>query len=130
RTRMTFLPPISRQVCLKEAAEVFETSRPTSVEPVKETRRASGWRTRGEPTSLPVPVTRFTTPRGRPASSRIWTRLYAESGVSWAGLSTTVLPHISAGMVFQEGMAIGKFHGVIKAATPIEERTVMQNLFS
>ena len=37
----------------------------------------------------------------------------AGSGVSSAGLSTTVLPPTSAGAIFQAGMAIGKFHGVI-----------------
>jgi hypothetical protein len=38
--------------------------------------------------------------------------------VSGAGLITTVLPTISAGKIFQEGMAIGKFQGVIKPHTP------------
>ena len=51
-----------------------------------------------------------------PASSRIFTKLSAESGVSVAGLNTTVLPHTSAGMIFHEGIAIGKFHGVMIAA--------------
>ena len=31
-----------------------------------------------------------------------------------AGLSTTVLPNASAGAVFHAGIAIGKFHGVIR----------------
>ena len=44
--------------------------------------------------------------------------LYVESGVSSAGLITTVFPQTSAGMIFQDGMAMGKFHGVINAQTP------------
>ena len=36
-----------------------------------------------------------------------------------AGLKTTVLPQTSAGAIFQVGIAIGKFHGVITPTTPI-----------
>ena len=39
----------------------------------------------------------------------------AVSGVNVAGLKTTVLPETSAGAIFQIGMAIGKFHGVMIA---------------
>ena len=35
-----------------------------------------------------------------------------------AGLKTTVLPQTSAGAIFQLGIAIGKFHGVIAPTTP------------
>ena len=70
------------------------------------------------PTSAP-PVTMFTTPGGMPASSRTLTKFTADSGVSDDGLNTTVLPQTSAGMIFHEGIAIGKFHGVITAQTPI-----------
>ena len=42
----------------------------------------------------------------------------AESGVSEAGLKTTVLPRTRAGMIFHDGIAIGKFHGVIIAQMP------------
>ncbi len=31
-------------------------------------------------------------------------------------------------MIFQEGMAMGKFQGVMSAQTPMGLRTVMQNL--
>ena len=41
-----------------------------------------------------------------------------ERGVNVAGLKTTVLPAIRAGMIFQDGIAIGKFQGVIIPATP------------
>ena len=79
------------------------------------------------PTSGP-PVTRLTTPGGTPASSRTLTKFTAESGVSVAGLNTTVFPQISAGAIFHEGMAIGKFQGVIMAATPSGWRTDIANL--
>ena len=48
--------------------------------------------------------------------------------MSFAGLKTTVLPQTSAGTIFQEGIAIGKFHGVITPTTPIGARTLMLNL--
>ena len=60
----------------------------------------------------------FTTPAGTPASSSTLTKCIAESGVSSDGLKTTVLPQTSAGMIFQDGMAIGKFHGVMMEQTP------------
>ena len=42
----------------------------------------------------------------------------AVSGVSSAGLSTTVLPAASAGAPFHATMIIGKFHGMIGAHHP------------
>ena len=70
----------------------------------------------------------LTTPFGRPASSRTLTKFTADSGVSDAGLKTTVLPHTIAGMVFQDGIAIGKFHGVMTPQTPIDCRIDIANL--
>ncbi len=48
--------------------------------------------------------------------------------MSVAGLKTTVFPQTSAGRIFHEGIAIGKFHGVITPTTPIGWRTLMLNL--
>src|SRR5688572_3656408 len=101
--------------------------RPTAVEPVNDTTFTSSCVASTVPTSGP-PVTRLTTPAGTPASSSTFTKLMAESGVSVAGLKTTVLPQTSAGAIFHEGIAIGKFHGVIVAATPSGCRTDMANL--
>jgi hypothetical protein len=42
---------------------------------------------------------------------------------------TQVLPATSAGKSFQLGMAMGKFHGVIRPTTPSGMRTLMANLF-
>ena len=48
--------------------------------------------------------------------------------MSSAGFSTTVLPQMSAGASFHDGIAIGKFHGVIAPTTPTGTRTDMLNL--
>ena len=45
-------------------------------------------------------------------------KISAVSGVVSAGLSTTVLPHASAGAIFQASISSGKFHGMIWPATP------------
>ncbi|MNI31463.1 hypothetical protein D3C73_853490 [compost metagenome] len=63
-------------------------------------------------------MTMFSTPLGRPASWRMATRASAVAGVWLAGLITTVLPKARAGAAFQAGMAMGKFHGVIRPNTP------------
>jgi hypothetical protein len=48
--------------------------------------------------------------------------------VSLAGLKTTVLPVTRAGIIFQHGIAIGKFHGVMIPATPIGWRIDIAHL--
>ena len=70
----------------------------------------------------------MTTPGGTPASMSSSTKRSPSAGVSVAGLKTTVLPQTSAGAIFHEGIAIGKFHGVITPITPIGIRTLMLNL--
>src|SRR5436853_2547079 len=102
--------------------------RPTSLEPVKEMARTSGLQSIGAPASGPNPVTILTTPFGRPASIRARTRLMVERGVSSAGLMTQVFPQTRAGKIFHEGIAIGKFQGVIIPHTPTGMRTDMANL--
>ena len=49
--------------------------------------------------------------------------------MSVAGLNTTVFPETSAGVIFHDGIAIGKFHGVMTPMTPIGIRTDIWNLF-
>src|SRR5207247_4346014 len=100
-----------------------------SVEPVKETTATSGWCSNASPTVPPGPKTMFTTPSGKPASYRISTNRSALKGVSLAGLITTVFPATSAGNIFHVGIAIGKFHGVIQATTPIGSRMANPDLF-
>ena len=122
-TRIAFLPPISSATRLWPAAASMATWSPVAVEPVNEMSATFEWRTSAAPSSGLLPRTKFTTPGGTPHSSRTWTKSEAVTGVSGDGFSTTVLPRISAGKVFQEGMAMGKFHGVIKPTTPTGSRT-------
>jgi hypothetical protein len=66
----------------------------------------------------------LTTPGGKPLAATSSATRRVVSGVSSAGLSTTVLPAASAGPSFQLAMFIGKFHGTIKPTTPIGSRSV------
>ena len=93
--------------------------RPTSVEPVNETTRTRG--------SCSIALTTgperrdgmtLTTPAGTPASSSTGISASMVSGVSDAGLSTTVQPAASAGPILRVAIAAGKFHGVTSTATP------------
>ena len=65
------------------------------------------------------------TPSGMPASSASSASRSAVSGVCSAGLSTTVLPIASAGAIFHDVMAIGKFHGTMIPQTPTGSRNVI-----
>src|SRR6266567_3753157 len=127
-TIIGFLPPSSSEQCLKLLAAVAPTIFPTAEEPVSEIGRTVVGSVSGVPTSVPKPVTTLMTPFGTPASVRAWTRLKVESGVSCAGLITQALPQTTAGSSFQEGIAIGKFHGVIMPQTPIGCLTAIANL--
>ncbi|KKW38828.1 MAG: hypothetical protein UY87_C0062G0001, partial [Candidatus Peribacteria bacterium GW2011_GWC2_54_8] len=49
------------------------------------------------------------------APANIFTNSYAHKGVSELGLKITEFPQINAALIFQDGIAIGKFHGVIAA---------------
>ena len=127
-TMIAFLPPSSRWTCLRLSAAFRITSTPVSREPVSVITGTSGWRTSRSPTAPPPPWTMLITPAGTPASASSSTKRSPSSGVSVAGLKTTVLPQTSAGAIFQLGIAIGKFHGVITPTTPIGWRTLMLNL--
>ena len=63
-------------------------------------------------------VTTLTTPSGTPASDSRAATASALSGVSRAGLSTTVQPAASAGPILRVAIAAGKFHGVMRTLTP------------
>ena len=60
----------------------------------------------------------LTTPAGTPASASSAPMASAVSGVSDAGLSTTVQPAASAGPILRVAIAAGKFHGVISTLHP------------
>ena len=115
---LALLPPsssVTRLICWAHPAM---TLRPTSVEPVKQTLRTAGWSTKRWPTTLPLPGKICRTPSGMPASSASSPMRSALSGVSSAGLSTTVLPAASAGAKPQPAMAMGKFQGTMMPTTP------------
>ncbi len=59
------------------------------------------------------------TPGGKPARSASAAIANADSGVLLAGLHTTAQPAASAGASLRPSMALGKFHGVMQATTPI-----------
>ena len=74
----------------------------------------------------PEPWRRFTRPGGTPGFlQRLHEVHQADSGVSEEGFKTTALPQRSAGKIFQDGIAMGKFQGVIMAHTPTGARTDM-----
>ena len=83
-----------------------------------------GWAAKAAPAPAPVPVTTLTTPGAMPASRHSWPRRSAVSGVSSAGLSTTVQPQARAGTIFQMAINSGKFHGTMAPTTPTGSGTV------
>ena len=78
----------------------------------------SGCVTSGSPTSLPKPVTTFTTPFGKPASKNSCASSTIEAEVYSEGLTIAVQPAASAGASFQLVSVSGEFHGVMMATTP------------
>lgn len=68
------------------------------------------------------PGTTDSTPSGRPASANICAIANTDSGVSAAGLSTTVQPASRAGPSLLAARKNGTFHAVIAPTTPIGSR--------
>ena len=128
-TTIAFLPPSSADTRFSWRPAISLMCAPTSLDPVNETRSTPGWVTSASPSVPPGPSTRLSTPFGSPASTRTSTRRTASIGVYDAGLNTTALPSTSAGMIFQVGIANGKFHGVIAATTPSGARIDIAHLF-
>ncbi|MCY1449707.1 hypothetical protein D9M71_664650 [compost metagenome] len=122
RTIIGFLPPSSRAKRVMLATAATPTLLPTAVEPVNETLLISGCAARPAPTVAPSPVMTLNTPAGMPASKASSARRRAVSGVSQAGLMTTVQPQARAGMSFQVVIISGKFHGTMPATTPTGSR--------
>src|SRR5665647_367692 len=113
------LPPSSIEVRRMPWADCWISCWPTAVDPVKLSfrRRGSAMIDPDTAEDREVVMT-FTTPAGRPASSNSLTRYRVVSGVSAAGLITTVQPAASAGAILRVAMASGKFHGVIRKLGP------------
>ncbi len=114
------LPPSSSATFFTVSADWRISSLPTSVEPVKESLRTIGLAVSSPPTSAAfMVVTMLSTPFGRPARSASSASASAHRGVSSAGLITIAQPAARAGPALRVIIAIGKFHGVIAATTPI-----------
>ncbi|MDT4849802.1 hypothetical protein FQZ97_839320 [compost metagenome] len=120
KTMKGALPPSSRLTFLMVSAHWAISSLPIPVEPVKESFCTNEFPVSSAPISRDlVPGTMFSTPAGIPARSPSAASAKAESGVSEAGLSTTVQPAASAGPTLRVIMALGKFQGVMAATTPM-----------
>ena len=91
KTTFADLPPSSSVTRFMVPAAQAIIFFPTPVEPVKATLATSGCSVRRWPTVLPGPTTTFTTPSGMPASKAMRSNSSAVSGVSSAGLRTTVV---------------------------------------
>src|SRR3954453_1478233 len=113
------LPPSSRPSFFTPTAACWYRILPTSVEPVKPTKRTAGCSQRTLPIADELPVRILNTPLGTPAFSASATSAKAVSGVSFAGLRTTVQPAASAGDTLRVIIEQGKFHGVMAPQTPI-----------
>ena len=86
---------------------------------MKPTKRTAGCSHKTLPIADELPVMILNTPFGTPAFSANTASASADSGVSLAGLSTTVQPAASAGDTLRVIIEFGKFHGVIAPQTPI-----------
>ena len=92
-------------------------------EPVNESAPTPGCTASAAPGS-PKPWTTWSSAAGMPAVTSASTNASAQSGVCSDGFSTIPLPASSAGKHFHDGMATGKFHGVIIPTTPTGCRVV------
>ena len=117
RTIPASLPPSSSVSRFSVSAADAITRRPVAVDPVKVILATSGWDVSAAPRSLSSAMT-LTTPAGS-TSFISSTRRIVVSGVFGEGLMTTVLPVRMAGMICQQAIMTGQFHGVMAATTPI-----------
>ena len=101
------LPPNSIDTFFTVGAHCSINLRPTSVEPVNDSTRMSGWLVSTGPMAEARPVTTLNTPAGRPARSASTASASAVSGVSSAGLTMVVQPAESGGRTFYRLRAHG-----------------------
>ena len=100
------LPPSSRVTGLRLSPQIPAIRRPAAVGPATATTSTPGCAASISAT-WPVPVTRLNTPGGKSAASNASARMYADSEVSAAGLSTTVQPAARAGATWQKARISG-----------------------
>ena len=119
------LPPSSRKTFFSVSAAAAMIFLPVAVDPVKETRSTRGSVVSCSPRPWSDDDTTLSTPAGMSVSSAaIRATAAAMSGVSGAGLSTTVQPAASAGPILAKLIWLGKFHGVMAPTTPTASRRV------
>ena len=99
KTMLGLLPPNSITTGRPFLAAAVATARPAAVEPVKVIFATAGCSASEAPVSLP-PATTLSTPAGNPSSSARRASRMVVSGVSGAGLTTTVHPTQSAAATF------------------------------
>src|SRR5579875_895892 len=99
-------PPSSRPTGLRVSPQIAAILRPAGVGPATATTSTPGCAASSSATR-PVPVTRLNTPGGKSAASNASARMYPDSDVSAAGLSTTVQPAASAGASWQNARISG-----------------------
>src|SRR5258707_1407717 len=113
------LPPSSSPSFFTPTAACWYRILPTSVDPVKPTKRTAGCSHKTLPIAEELPVRMLNTPFGTPAFSASATSASAVSGVSLAGLSTTVQPAASAGGNLPGVIGEGEFLRVLAPQTPV-----------
>src|SRR5215831_6170066 len=116
---LRYLPPSSIEAFFTVFEHCSRSTLPTWVEPVKVILRTMGLEVISPPIAEELPVSTLSTPLGMPARSPSSAIASAEYGVAVAGFTTMVQPAASAGPALRVIMALGKFHGVIAAHTPI-----------
>ena len=122
RTTRALLPPSSRWARVRDWAARAPIARPAGVEPVNDTTLTRGSSIMAVPTSTP-PGSRWKSPLGTPASSRIRARITPpHTLVRWSGLSRTALPTASAGATERMDRTSGTLKGEMTATTPTGSR--------
>ena len=125
KTTQAPLPPSSSSVRFIVRAAFSAMVTPTWVEPVKLTQSTSSASTSAAEAAGPLPLTRLTTPGGKPTSLRMRTSSTMARGSCGAGLTTTVLPAASAGATLPAMLTMGKLYEVMQATTPTGWRLTM-----
>jgi len=109
------------------------SNRPTSVEPVNDKCRTTGESHKALPMAIELlasAVNILITPSGMPARDASSAKAKADKGVCSAGLIMIEQPAARAGDTFRVIIALGKFHGVIAAQTPIGCLSTIRRLSS
>src|SRR5665647_2931734 len=120
------LPPSSSDIFLTVGADCAIRIRPTSLDPVKLRWRTTSLAHKTLPMASELSasaVSTLSTPAGIPARMASSATARALKGVSSAGLITTGQPAASAGATLRVIIAMGKFHGVMAAQTPMGWRS-------